>query len=299
MGGGEFSPLPPYRTDGKALFIAYYASAEIGCHLALGWPMPINTLDLFCEFRNRLNGLAPPAGWGLLGALAAYGLTHITAADKDAGRDLVIRGGPWSPPERQSILDYCATDVDALHRLLERMAPDLDLPRALLRGRYMAAAAAIEWNGVPIDVPALARLRDGWEGIKARLIAEIDTAYGVFEAGTFKRARFEQYLARAGIPWPRLPSGQLDLTDDTFREIARSEPRIAPLRELRASLSQMRLAGLSVGCDGRNRALLSAFRSRTSRNQPSNAKFIFGPSVWLRNLIRPEHGNALAYIDWQ
>ena len=32
--------LPPYPTDSESLFIAYYASAEVGCHLALGWPVP-------------------------------------------------------------------------------------------------------------------------------------------------------------------------------------------------------------------------------------------------------------------
>src|SRR4051794_6484331 len=60
----------------------------------------------------------------------------------------------------------------------------------------------------------------------------------------------------------------------------------------------MRLTGLSVGSDGRNRTMLSAFRARTGRNQPSNSKFIFGPSAWLRSLIRPEPGNTIAYIDW-
>src|SRR4051812_40584727 len=35
------------------------------------------------------------------------------------------------------------------------------------------------------------------------------------------------------ITWPRLPSGQVDLADDTFRELSRSVPRVAPLRELR------------------------------------------------------------------
>jgi DNA polymerase I-like protein with 3'-5' exonuclease and polymerase domains len=44
--------------------------------------------------------------------------------------------------------------------------------------------------------------------------------------------------------------------------------------------------------------LLSAFRARTGRNQPSNSKFIFGPSVWLRGLIKPSPGYGLAYIDW-
>ena len=63
-------------------------------------------------------------------------------------------------------------------------------------------------------------------------------------------------------------------------------------------LSKMRLNDLAVGRDGRNRTLLSAFRARTGRNQPSNAKSIFGPSVWLRSLIQPAPGYAVAYIDW-
>ena len=58
----------------------------------------------------------------------------------------------------------------------------------------------------------------------------------------------------------------------------------------------MRLNELAVGRDGRNRTILSAFESRTGRNQPSNTKYIFGPSVWLRGLITPGHG--VAYIDW-
>ena len=100
------------------------------------------------------------------------------------------------------------------------------------------------------------------------------------------------------IPWPRLESGRLDLSDDTFREMARAYPAVAPLRELRAALSEMRLSDLAVGSDGRNRTMLSAFRARTGRNQPSNTKFIFGPSVWLRGLIQPPPGYGIAYIDW-
>ncbi len=63
-------------------------------------------------------------------------------------------------------------------------------------------------------------------------------------------------------------------------------------------LSEMKLEKLAVGSDGRNRCMLSPFSSRTGRNQPSNNKFIFGPSVWLRGLIKPEPGTAMAYVDW-
>ena len=88
------------------------------------------------------------------------------------------------------------------------------------------------------------------------------------------------------------------MCDDTFREMARTYLQVAPIRELRAALSAMRLASLQVGDDGRNRCLLSPYGSQTGRNQPSNSKFIFGPSTWLRGLIRPRPGWGLAYIDW-
>src|SRR5262249_57388194 len=85
----------------------------------------------------------------------------------------------------------------------------------------------------------------------------------------------------------------------TFRQMARAYPAAAPMRELRGSLAELRLNDLAVGQDGRNRVILSAFRARSGRNAPSNSKFIFGPSVWLRGLIKPPPGYALAYVDWK
>lgn len=289
---------PPYPTGPDSLFIAYYASAELGCHLALGWRLPVCVLDLYVEFRNATNGRPLRHGKGLLGALAYYGLDAISGAEKTEMRDLIMEGGPWSEADQAAILDYCQTDVDALARLLPRMLPRIDLPRAILRGRSMLAAARIEYAGVPIDIAMLDRLRRRWDWIKDRLIAEIDADYGVFDGRTFKRDRFEGWLTRKGLPWPRLPTGALDMSDEAFRQMARAHPSVAPLHELRNSLSKLRLNDLTVGADDRNRTMLSAFQARTGRNQPSNSRFIFGPSAWLRGLIRPSPGWGLAYIDW-
>lgn len=289
---------PPFPVDAKTLFVAYYASAELGCYLALGWPMPARILDLFVEFRCLTNGRPLPSGSGLLGALVYYGLDAIDASDKEEMRALAMRGGPYTEAERLDLLDYCQSDVDALAKLLPRMIYSIDFPRALLRGRYMGAAARMEWAGVPIDTDSLARLHENWETIIGRLIGRVDHHYGVYDGLTFKAERFARWLAARAIPWPRLPSGALDLKDDTFREMARSYLEVAPLRELRHTLGELRLFDLAVGTDGRNRCLLSAFRSKTGRNQPSNARFIFGPSCWLRGLIKPAPGRALAYIDY-
>ena len=142
----DFGATPPYSTEPNSLLIAYFASAEIGCHLSLGWPVPERVLDLYVEFRNSTNGLPTISGAGLLGALAQYGLDGIGAVEKDEMRDLISRGGPWSDDERLAVLDYCETDVAALARLLPAMLPKIDLPRALLRGRYMAA---VSFSAIP------------------------------------------------------------------------------------------------------------------------------------------------------
>jgi DNA polymerase I len=289
---------PPFDVGPDALFVAYFASAEFGCFKALNWSMPANVLDLYVEFKNITNGLGSAHGFGLLGALSHYGIDGISSAEKTSMRDLILSGGPWSVEERGAILDYCQTDVDALARLLPKMEMQIDLPRALLRGRYMWAVAGMEWEGVPWDVEAFDIVRRHWEKIKRKLIDRVDRGFGVYDDGSFKAKLFEAYLIREGIPWPCLDSGALDLSDDVFREMSRAYPQIAPLREARSALSKLRLSSLAIGSDGRNRCLLSPFASRSGRNQPSNAKFAFGPDTWVRSFIRPEPERGLAYIDF-
>jgi hypothetical protein len=279
--------------------VAYYASAELGCHLALGWPVPATVLDLFAEFRVATNGRPPIAGNGLLGALVHYGLDAMSTSEKENMRSLALRGGPWSVAERAALLDYCESDVLALARLLPAMLPTIDVDRALLRGRYMIAAARMEHVGVPVDVPLLETLRGNWGALKVGAIARIDQDFKVFDGTTFKAERWARWLEANNVPWPRLESGALALDDDTFREMSLRYPAVRPMRELRVSLGQLRLHDLAVGHDGRNRCLLSPFSARSGRNIPSSTKFIFGPAVWLRGLIRPEPETAIAYIDYE
>jgi DNA polymerase-1 len=148
------------------------------------------------------------------------------------------------------------------------------------------------------DTETLTAIRDGWGRIKGDLIRQVDTDYGVYEDGSFKSGLFAKYLADHGIPWPKTETGRLQLDQDTFRDQAKAYPELAPLRELRHSLSELRIEKLAVGPDGRNRTMLSPFGASSGRNTPSANRFIFGPSVWLRGLIKPGPGTAIAYIDW-
>jgi DNA polymerase I len=295
----KFPPNPPFAIGSDALFVAYNASAELGCFLALGWDFPLRILDPYVEFRGLRSGLSRPAsGFGLLGCLSFFGLDTIPATEKAEMRDLVMRGGPYTDAERLAVLDYCQSDVDALVMLLPKMTPLLSLPHALCRGRYMGAVARIQWEGVPIDLESLGRLRDGWEVLQDRLIQQVNSRYGVFEGRSFKVDRFAGWLVQHEIAWPRLGTGALDFRSDTFAEMSIRHPEVSMLHQLRVNLSQLRLHELEVGVDGRNRPSLFPFGSKTGRNQPSNSRFIFGPAVWLRGLIRPSDGRAVAYVDW-
>ena len=110
----QFGSAPPYATGPDVLFVAYYASAELGCYRVLDWPMPERILDLFTEFRDRTNGLPTPGGFELLGALSYFGLDAIGATEK-AEMQEAIGANTWRGRFTQDeILDYCESDVAAL-----------------------------------------------------------------------------------------------------------------------------------------------------------------------------------------
>jgi 5-hmdU DNA kinase, helical domain/DNA polymerase family A len=303
----EFGSEPPFPIGANTLFVSFTASAELGCFKVLGWPMPARILDLSAEYRNFRN-LDYPRGIpkelrekkGLIDACRFFDIDMTRAGEKKAIRRRILEGEPFSEEEREAFLDYCAGDVIPLEKLLAAMAPHIDLRRALLRGRHEAAIAAMEYTGVPIDVPMLTAFREHWTGIQDDLIVKLDANFGVYEGRSFRRERFAELIARLGIRnWPQLESGQLDLEDKTFRDMAKAYPVLAPLRELRHSLSSLRLDALAVGEDGRNRTKLWPYSTKTGRNLPAPDEFIFGPSRWLRGLIKPGPGFGVAYIDWK
>jgi hypothetical protein len=63
---------PPFDTGRDTLFVAYFASAEIGCFLALGWQVPAAILDLYTEFRIATNGAGVVPNNKLITALTHY-----------------------------------------------------------------------------------------------------------------------------------------------------------------------------------------------------------------------------------
>jgi hypothetical protein len=305
----EFGSIPPYGLDSDSLFIAYMNSAEYGTHLALCWGQPACAIDAYVEFRHFTNDGRIKSGdrdkgfYGIGGALRYFCEDSIDTAHKKDMRDRIMQGPPFTPQERTDFLDYCESDVDALVRLVPHLIPTIrSLPHAMMRAKFMWATACQERRGIPID-PILARFKEHWTGIRRELVLELDREFGVYEFdadGTphWRDHLFADYVRRNGMAWPTYASRTLDQRDQTFRDMVGRYPQVETLRELRYSLSALRLNSLAIGSDNRNRTLLSPYGSKTGRNQPSNAKYIFGPAKWIRFLITPSPGRVLIHRDY-
>jgi DNA polymerase-1 len=317
---GEFTPLPPYRLDKGVVFWAYMNTAEFGTHLALGWGKPACTLDAYIEFRHHTNdgkissedrakedkarggGKGKGGFYSLAGALRYFGVDPIDTAHKKDMRDRILQGPPFSAVEREQILDYCEDDVRALMRLIPRLAPTIrSLPQALARGDYTWLLALQERRGIPTNLPQLEGIRARWDPIRCELVHEKDH-YGCYEIENgvphWRSQRFADYVKRCGMAWPTYADGKLDEREQTFRDMAGRYPEVESLRDLRYTLSKLRLNDLAVGHDGRNRCLLGPYGTKTARNAPSTTRFIFGPAKWLRFLIAPPPGCALIHRDY-
>ena len=299
---GEVSPPSPFSFSERDLYVAFYASAEMGCHLALNWEMPPNILDLYVECRNLFNGHptlhTTRSLINVASALRVSGTT--TSAYKEDMRDRIQQGSPYTPVEKKKILEYCYSDVAITKDLYRKLQSNLDIPRALLRGKYMAAVAMMERNGVPLDTKSFTQLKRGMDtgSLQKNITREANRQFDVYDGVVFKLEKFEKYLRRVNMPWPRTATGRLSLDHDTFKEQTRIFPEIQFLKDARYTLGKLRLKKIPVGIDGRTRTLISPFSAKTGRNQPSSNQFIFSPAVWLRGLIKPEKGTGIAYIDY-
>ena len=221
----------PIPTDDHGLYIAFYASAEITCHLGLGWPIPARILDLYAEFRCVANSLANfqvtsvegktkgQQRFSLLNCMRSFGLgaEAVGTGFKNESRDLCIRGGPFSEAEKTQILEYCESDVIALAKLLPCMLPFIELHQALFRGRYMAAVASMERRGIPVDQELAGRFRDHWDPIVNRLIVDSKSEFDVIGKRDIDQKKFAAWLESHGLlhSWPRSSSKSCSLRSDT------------------------------------------------------------------------------------
>ena len=151
----QLGPTPPYRTDDRVLFVCFAATAECVCHLALGWPLPSNVLDLSPVFRCYING-RNAAGRRQGSDRRAEPFRSRHGRREVQGRD--ARAHPARPPFQPG---GDRADPRILHerrrsgcrRCWSAAARSCYEPGHVLHwGEFAAVSAAMEHRGVPIDM---------------------------------------------------------------------------------------------------------------------------------------------------
>ena len=306
----------PFSMAKDEAFILYAADADILTFIAMaGWPTPLNVLDPRIEWMRIDNGgdqfkpgRREKKGYSLLDAARTFRVPAIPESAKKHWRDVAIRGAPFTEEERRGLLHYCRTDVDLTVRVLVAMWDEAGLAdsrtfrQALIRGRYLAAAANCYAAGIPLHMRDVKRMNRYAREARLGLIRNQANIFPVYRPdGTFSHQLFARLLRRhwrlAG--WPRTPTGAPSTSEKTFEKMAEEWPLAGELGRFRTLLDQLKTFDLPIGLDGRARTHLRAFGTKSSRNNTAKGGgFIFALNSVFRHLIQAPHGRALIALDW-
>ena len=310
------STEPPFDTGPDTVVVAYSAWAEMTCFLKLGWRFPVYVLDLHTAYLAASNILLPynpnevrkKPRKRLPDACRAYGIEGWESIDKGMiAQD--IGEGRWQKHGRDAVTDYCEEDVRNTVKLLRAMLqgrprfPRIDVQRVLYWSNYSAKCCTqIQARGMPIDMALWNLVQEHKAAVIRELVLQFDPSQGDDDPiytleGEWSYARFERWLAKRGvIAWPRLDSGQLDISGDAFR-LMFHVPGIEGLYALRESLRVIATAKLPIGRDGRNRPSLFPFGTATGRN--AHCRSLYNTHAAMRSFMVFPPDRIGVYLDWR
>jgi DNA polymerase-1 len=313
---GEFGTAPPFDIGPDTLIVAYSAWAEMTCFKVLGWQFPVHIFDLHTAYLAASNVLLPhdpdekrkKPRKRLSDACRAYGIEGWERVDKAAiAKD--IGEGRWREYGRDAVFDYCEEDIRVSVKLLRRMLlgnatfPAVNVVRVLHWSNYSAKAIAlIQARGIPIDTQLWGTVQENKAAVIRELLRQLDPSHDDEEPiytfdGEWNYRRFERWLIRRRITmWPRLDSGELDISGDAFR-LMYYFPGIEGLHALRDSIGFIAKARLPIGADGRNRPSLFPFGTATGRN--AHTKSPYNAHAGVRSFMVFPPDKIGAYLDWR
>ena len=312
----DFGTAPPFDIGPDTLFVAYSAWAEMTCFKLLGWQFPVHVFDQHTAYLAASNALLPydpdelrkKPRKRLPDACRAYGIEGWERIDKDAiARD--IGEGRWRDHGCEQVFAYCEEDVRMSMQLLRAQLqgrsglPPADVERVLHWSNYSAKCIAlIQARGMPIDMTLWNLVQENKAAVVGQLLRQFDPSHAGDDPiyspdGEWSYMRFEQFLTtREVAAWPRLDSGQLDISSDAFRMMYHV-PGIEGLHALRDSLGFIVKARLPIGRDGRNRPSLFPFGTATGRN--AHAKSPYNAHAGMRSFMVFPGDTIGAYLDWR
>jgi hypothetical protein len=267
----------PFDTGPDVLVTSYSIVAELSCFLELGVPIPQNLICSYFETCAVINGLdiegLKERRPKLPEACELFGIEHTSLARKEYMRDLILNNEEYTPEQWLEIADYNRDDVLDEIALSEAIAPTIDVPAALYRGRYGIAVAKMEACGIPISGRHLSAFQENWQGLRMFYIRR-DDVFGLYDAnGSFKEERFITLAERKGWAsgWPRTATGKLSLSakdiGQTGQALSGAEAVADPARFDRRAAAGPSAQHHRIGSSQpmRDPAVLDGYRAQSAR----------------------------------
>jgi hypothetical protein len=298
---------PPWDDGTPYAAIVFSGGAEAGSFLHVPWPFPVLTIDLYAEYMTIHNTEMcrgedkKEPGPSLLEACARYRVVGMDARYKTEMRQLSYEKDDHTPAELDTLEGYCLEDGRAGMRLYDAMAPSIDFPRALIRGRFMWDLGRMNWYGLPIDVETYRRFQRQRLRVIAKMQRELNEALGaeIYYNGVFKRNEVFRFMLRNKIPIPIHPKTRKPTIERKYlKSMVEAFPPLKTYYRNTKIIDALSDLSLEIGDDNRNRFWANPFATKTGRNAPSGNKNLFGLPFTMRCLFKPETDTAIAQVDY-
>lgn len=252
---------------------------------------------------------------------------------KEKMRDLILHTEEYSEEDKKQILDYGAKDVKDLHALYLKImqaykslfsAKERETLHAemLWRGESVARAALIASLGYPVSREKVTNFTNNIPYILKEVQEDLNSQFpGLFRWDKkFNRYSLNTKIIKDWIAsseytskWERTPTEGFSLGLEAFEkhfhyrhDFPRDDLPAQFLRYLKVNQSlngfRPKLKGQTFfdyyGDDDRAHPYLNAYGAQSSRYQPKAIGFIHLKAAWMRSMVEPESGYAIAAIDY-
>ncbi len=244
----------------------------------------------------------------------------------------------FSKDEKEAIIRYCAEDVVTLPDMFEAIEAEYKrlgigsnnlslLPSEMReRGKYSVYTAIMEAKGYPINVDKTKNFSNSISSILYEMQYQINSYFPEIVPFRWNKAdskfTWDQKSTRAWIDklpfkdrWKRTETGQYSLSLEAFSEFfnfSHDYPtdnfgaQMVRFLKLKQNIygfsiskdSKRKNFWDSVGPDGRVRPYTNPYGAQSSRSQPASTGFMFLKPAWMRALVEPSEGMAMAGIDY-
>ncbi len=319
----------PIQFGPRDLIITYTAGAESGYFHRAGWPtrgLPVldtRLLQLWImngdnRWDNMMDEVKRETGEkkgkkNLQLAAKMSGLPLI--AEKTAMRNLIMspqKTEDFSATDQQQILDYCLVDVYTTAGVAKGLWEIAKLERDKLYGtplndqdfllmlilwsKYAWAMGVAQEHGILADHGLLKAIQHNAPAITQHLLNKVVKVIKDYDKTP--RLALSNYLAHNYIPWPRTAKGNLEMKQETFKDMQGVDPVFGYLYQLiKWKTNVQTIVNIDELPDGRLRPSFSPRSQATGRTttfKPSP----FGWSKWCRSIIHADPGRILCYADY-